>query len=508
MFQRSGAERFPNDAAVPADVTAAPAIDAFFGAVVLCLLVGMTWWLIYSYGYIEDDAFIHLEFARSVSEGRGFVFNGMLVNGDTSPLWVLLLTTVHTVGFGWIASAKILDMLGILVALTGTWRIAHDLARTGTSLRFLVPAALLVVSVNPYFVHWSFSGMEAVTALGISLWAIWSAFAPLGLSTRRATTGALLISVAPLLRPELLLLGAMCGPVLLHQFWRLNTKSTLTQRLLMTIPWGVVMALPTLLWAGYAIHSFGAPVPTTNAAKRGGDLISIATHLSSVYLLGFGVVFAIFPFVARRLMRPHVPLVIWALLLWPLACAAFYLVDHTLVQTRYCLLSMPCFAIAVLWLLAEVTSPAWAWRGLAAMMTAAIATLVLIVYPHVSNKVRLVKNVSDAVAFIRDNIPPGAPIAVYSIGQFAFESRHPLIDIGGITRPDVLPYLSDLPAAIRWAKSQGAAYYIGGDPPEPDAERVFSYSEPFLSWSLDRSRYDTATTTGIYRFATAQTTRP
>jgi hypothetical protein len=492
---------------LPGVASTAPAVNSHVVAVASCLLIGMASWFFYGYGYIEDDAFIHLEFARSVSEGHGFSFNGQLINGDTAPLWVLLLVAIHAGGLGWIAAAKVLDAFGVMLALAGVWRIARDLAGIGTVHRFLAPAALVAISVNPYFVHWSFSGMEAVTALGVSLWAIWATFSPLDPNWRRVWVAAVLLSVGPLLRPELLLLAAVIGPALLYQSWRLQRESGPARRLVVVIALGALMALPTLLWAAYAIHAFGAMVPTTNAAKRGGDLVSVAIRLASVYVVGFGVVFAILPFVARRLIKPQVPILIWVLLIWPLACAAFYLVDHTAVQTRYCLLSMPCFAMAVLWLLTENHPPAWARIGFAAIMVVSILESALMVFPHVTNKVRLVKNVSSAVEFIRDKLPPDAPIAVYGIGQFAFESRHPLIDIGGITRPGVLPYLNDLPAAIRWAKSQGAQYYIGGDPAEADAVLVFSYSEPFLGWSFHRSQYDTATTTGIYRFTAAASVR-
>ena len=465
------------------------------------MLIGVAGWFFYSYGYIEDDAFIHLEFARSLGEGHGFAFNGQPVNGDTAPLWVFLLVAFHALGLGWIASAKALDAMGVGLALIGVWRIARDLVRLSLLQHHLVPAALLMVSVNPFFVHWSFSGMEAVTALGVSLWVIWAAFSPLDLSWQRTWVGALLLSIAPLLRPELSLLAAISGPVFLFHSWQLGSQLKPARRLLVLISLGVVMALPALLWAAYAIHSFGAVVPTTNAAKRGGGLVPVATQLASVYLVGFGTTFALIPFVAKRLVKPKVPLIIWVLLLWPLACATFYLVDHTSVQTRYCLLSMPCFALAVLWLLAEARSTVLMRSGFAAIMVVSILELTMIVFPHVANKVRLVKNVSDAVEFIRGSLPPDAPIAVYGIGQFAFESRHPLIDIGGITRPGVLPYLGDLPATIRWAEAQGAQYYIGGDSPEPGSVRLFSYSNPFLGWSFHRSRYDTEATTGIYRLA-------
>jgi hypothetical protein len=221
--------------------------------------------------------------------------------------------------------------------------------------------------------------------------------------------------------------------------------------------------------------------------------------LASVYLVGFAGTIALLPFVAKRLRGPGVPALVWTLLLWPTACVVFYLVDHTAVQTRYCLLSMPSLTIAVLWLLEESAPAAWLRGATAAMAALCLLVVAAIVYPHVSNKVKLVKSVSTAAAYIRDNVPPDAPIAVFSIGQLAFESRHPLIDIGGITRPEVLPLLDNLPATIRWAEGQGARFYIGGDSPGPDAVRVFSYRMPFVGWSLRHSDYDTSGETGIYR---------
>ena len=461
-------------------------------------------WLIYSYGYIEDDAFIHLEFARSVSEGRGFSFNGQHVNGDTAPLWVLLLTAIHAVGFGWIAAAKTLAGIGVFSTMSAVWCICLDLAGKGAEHRYLPIFGLLVTSLNPYFVHWSFAGMEAVTALGISIWAIWAAFPANGMTWPRLWTGVSAVSLAPLLRPELVFLVAITGPALLYRGWRLSANSSTGQRLFVFVLLAAAMAIPTLLWCAYAFHAFGSLVPTTNAAKRGGDFIAVAKQLVGVYLVGFATILAAFPLVVKRLRRPGIPAALWILLLWPLACAAFYLIDRTAVQTRYCLLSMPSLAIAVLWLLEESVPRVWANRVVAVMVAVSMATVALIVFPHVTNKVKLVKNVSAAAQFIRNNLPANAPVAVYSIGQFAFDGRHPLIDIGGITRPDVLPILGDLPATIRWAKAQGARYYIGGDPPEPDAVTVYSFAEPFVGWTFTHSRYATSTTTAIYRFDDAR----
>jgi hypothetical protein len=454
-------------------------------------------WLWFSYGYVEDDAFIHLEFARSFAEGAGFAFNGRLVNGDTAPLWVVLLAAMHSLGAGWIAASKILGCIGVAVAASGIWRVASSLSGGSPERNYLAPACLLATALNPYFIHWSFSGMESVSALGVSLWAIWAIFSSPAPEWRRLAAGALLLSIAPLLRPELLLLSAVAGAVLLYRAWRLPALPA--SRVLTLALFAMVMALPTALWSAYALDAFGSIIPNTNAAKRGGDLLPVAAKLVTVYAVGFSGTLALLAILVPRLLKHHVPAMIWMLLLWPLACAAFYLLDHTAVQTRYCLLSMPCLTIAVLWLLQKTVNDA-RFRGAVGAITCINLYLAFaIVYPHVSNKIALVKTASAAAAYIREQLPSQAPVAVYAIGQLAFESRHPLIDIGGITRPEVLPYTGDLAAIIRWARGEGAQFYIGGERPAESAEPLYSYSVPFLGWSLNRANYGTTTQTAIYR---------
>jgi hypothetical protein len=43
-------------------------------------------------GYITDDTFIHLQYAKHLADGTGLVFNiGEPVYGCTSPLWAALI---------------------------------------------------------------------------------------------------------------------------------------------------------------------------------------------------------------------------------------------------------------------------------------------------------------------------------------------------------------------------------------------------------------------------------
>ncbi|HKW50623.1 MAG TPA: hypothetical protein VJQ53_02725, partial [Candidatus Eisenbacteria bacterium] len=76
--------------AVPLD-TWRPRHTAILVAIVLLGLGHLAPFL----GYLTDDTFIHLQFAKNLIGGHGFAFNaGEPTYGSTSPLWVLLLAGV------------------------------------------------------------------------------------------------------------------------------------------------------------------------------------------------------------------------------------------------------------------------------------------------------------------------------------------------------------------------------------------------------------------------------
>jgi hypothetical protein len=474
-----------------------PKVSVLFWSVGLCALAVL--WFVFSYGYVEDDSFIHLEFARSVAEGHGFSFNGLVANGDTAPLWVLILVALHSVGLEWIECAKLACALGLVSTVLAIWRFAQDVAGDAARGQRLALAAVLVTVLNPYFVHWSFAGMESVTAIGVSLWAIRATFVG-GISRGKALTGAVLLGLGPLLRPELLLLVGICGPMLLWRYGRDAQSGPAARRWTRLMLLAAIMALPLAAWCAYAQVTFGSPIPNTNMAKRGGPLPEIATRLASVYAAGFPLVLALFPLVAvaRLLRAKRAPAVLWILAIWPLVCVIFYLADHTLVQTRYCLLSMPCLAFTTLWLIEDLDRPALLYASTAAMALVSLATVVLTVIPHVTNKKEGVLRYEEVGIFLREHVPQDAPVAVYAIGELAFKTRHPLVDVGGITRPDVDPYLGDNKGSLLWAKRNGARYFISSEAPEPGAVEVFSTTMPFFGWTFTRTSYRSVTPFAVY----------
>jgi hypothetical protein len=465
----------------------------------LILVAGAVAWFLYSYGYLEDDAFIHLEFARSLSQGQGFAFDGLVANGDTSPLWVVLLAMVHSIGIGWTESAKFLCVTGLAIMASGVWRVSHDLP--GGALPAVQRATLVTATtvLNPFVVHWAFSGMESVTALGLSLWALWMTFLrPPGRGS--PATPALLLGLGPVLRPELSLFAALVGPFILLGAWKSGQPDRKASKLTHAATLLVLLIGPTVIWSLYALHAFGSIVPNTNLAKRGGSLADIALRLASVYGSGFPLTLALLPVAILSMRRAfEIPRALWILACWPVACAAFYLADHTAVQTRYVLLSMPCLTIFVLWVIERMGRP-FLWRtAVAGMLLVSVGTIWLVVVPHVTNKKEAVLRFAEVASFVRDQLPPQAPLAAYAIGEIAFRSQHPLIDVGGITRPGAVAYFGSPEKLVAWARQQGAPYILCSDPPLPGATRVYYTEMPFLGWSFSRQAYRNRQPISIYR---------
>ncbi len=500
----------------------------------LLLALALLWclyWFAHSWHYWEDDAYIHLEFARSLAAGRGFAFNGHVVAGETAPLWVMLLVAMHAIVPDWLVAGKALAALGTVLGLGGAYAFARRLASSMLPARFdatVFPAALVLLAVaNPYFCYWAFSGMESVAAAGLACFAVLAA-------TRARPTAAtflaacLLAGIGPLLRPEMFFLAALLAVPLLGQWRRLPGDGASRSKRTVFAFGSLLAAAPLALWSLYSLHAFGHLLPNTNAAKRAAPADSVVLHLLSIYSLGLplilgglaaGIVYLILrPATVRRSLRNALaaaldppceagaqpslglPLVGWLFVLWSTVAALFYIADHTYVQTRYILVTAPGLMAVVLLLALQLARRAGRVFYLAALV-AALGVSGIIVRPFIRNKALNCQALSSLALYIHRSLPPNAPVADYSIGEMAFISQHPIVDIGGITRPGAIPYLNSPPEEmLRWARSQGARYCICSHP-GPGAALIDSVDMRFVGWSFHPSRYATSSHTELWKLA-------
>ena len=486
-----------------------------FAAAIWCIC-----WFVHALHYWEDDAYIHLEFARSVATGHGYSFNGRLTNGDTSPLWVLMLAAVHAFIPRWLVAGKVLTVLGTIFTLTGVYCFSKHLVKDLNGAQTFAASMVLLLVTNPYFCYWSFSGMETLTALGLAFWGTliavkerptWSSF----------LLGCFVIGIAPVLRPEMMAFSGLAGLLLLKQWSHFQGRPASPKKIFGLLLALFLVVLPVALWSAYAIHAFGHVIPNTNAAKRAGEGGSVLLRILEVYSLGFPVIVAELPGLAvLALIRPSVirkdsnqqnplslfPVEGWIFLIWCAVAVVFYLLDQTKVQTRYILVMAPGLLIALL-AFNYRRLPPWFYRAsLIGALLLAVPISAVSGWLLIRNKVIGDKQVQIMADYVRHHVPAEQPVAVYAIGELAFDSQHPIIDTGGITRPGVIQYMyGDSGGVVQWARQQGAKYYLSDEAPEPGSTLVFSVRTPIVGWYLDYRSYSRSGLWNLWKLPGSQT---
>ncbi len=247
------------------------------------LLFAIAGWLLR--GYVTDDTFIHLRYARHLLELGEFSFNpGEATYGATSPLWIFGIALFMKLG---LAPLTAVWALGILSGLAAILTLDLILSRMTFSDRW--KAIFLIVAVSDvWFLRWTFSGMETPLATFLLLVLLWPVFSgrERGWSITREPLWVRYLGwgaaagLAGLTRPELMLVGPLALPWLLwFEYFRATSgasdrwHSRPHKPLIAALAgWGVVVGP----WLVYAAWAFGRITPGTATAK------SSAIHFAPV----------------------------------------------------------------------------------------------------------------------------------------------------------------------------------------------------------------------------------
>lgn len=462
-------------------------------------------WFVHARGCWDDAGFIHLEFARSLSNGHGFRFDGQVVYGDSAPLWVWLIAGVHAVIPDWLIAGKAVAVAGAVVAMAGVFQFARELARAdGRERSFPFAAAMvLLIALNPVFARWAFTGTEVVAAAGLACWGLAAAFGRLTqpISAGRLLLGCACAGAAPLLRPEMVVFSVLLGLVLFVRW--VNIPLRFGPKLLVFFV-GVLLAMaPAFAWSLYALHVFGSMVPNAYAASVKAPDESALRELLVGYAMGFPVIFfgvlALAGWYVRTRKRgseargDQVFAALgasgWVPFVWTAAICVFYLVHRAHVQARYLLVTAPALTVAVL-ALARMLWPRGYRMGLVAGVVCGIGGSVFVTWPTVSAESKA-ERVYAGLASFAQTLAAGAPVAARRPGELEFLSGHPVIDMSGLMRPGVLPFRNDVTdnRSVWWMHEQGARYVVLDHAPEPGATRVWSRDLPGTGSILGPERH-------------------
>ena len=430
-------------------------------------------------GYLTDDTFIHLQYARNLALGHGLVFNpGERVYGCTSPLWATLIADGMALHLDGLKVARVLGACATLASIG----LFLQLMRRTVATASIRAAATVAWASNAWMLRWSVSGMESPLAVALILAGFVAFTEGQQWGSRPVRTGALW-ALAALTRPEAVLLLVLWGVFLI-----IDTENRAGLRRLV---FGVVS--PILIYGSWLVFSrayFGTFWPETLAAKAAGGE-GLAFHAANLWrqvkIVGAtdgalaAVLLAALAFGGRRVWPRHIAaqrLVPWA---WLVGVPALYVARGVPVLSRYLLPLLPVLAwlawrAAERWWIGDAGAremPARTRR--ATLLTVALAALVvtqnLVVYrtavlPQVTSFTGgLERSLMRWGRWFGSHSSEGAQIAAPDIGAIGYFSQRRVLDLAGLVSPRMIPLLEhatqeDVISQLRFASFARPDYLI------------------------------------------------
>jgi hypothetical protein len=404
-----------------------------------------------------DDAWIHFQFARNLSQGHGFSYNpGEPQPGSTAPLWTVLLAGVGLFTQDFLRPAIVLSALFLLLTVC----LSYGFTIWLTGSRWAGFLAGLGVGLAGRLLWAGLAGMETTAFAALSVAAVWG-YSVKGL---RPST-ALLFALASQIRPEghALFALALLEWVIVNGKWLMaNRRSAARQLFGVLLVYGVI-ALPYTL---FSLSITGNPLPNTFYAKVGDEqFFSLRTFRKTLWLHWSDnpvalilAILGLFPTWKRSRLT--------ALWLVGLPLLTAVLVDQVWHHGRYTMPLIPfqmvVAAVGAHWLVkrageqgrkraGEQGSRGEKEKSLLRASAPLLLCFLLVLgagwqFRHWATM--LAQNVNEILEidvalgeWLAANTPPDALIAVDDIGAIGFLSGRQLVDINGLVSPEMWPAL-------------------------------------------------------------------
>lgn len=210
--------------------------------------------------FLGDDSYIHIGFIMGLLNGDGFAFTGNITYGSTSPLWVILGSFVSILTDDPEFSIRLLSGIFTFLSVFLFIKLA-DALKLKSTIKFIATLSFLL---NPFFLRWALSGMEATASVAMLLFLIY-AYSD-RYHVRHPYIYGILLGASILLRPEFIVFSLILILYLLfiHPHHKKQTIKTVFTVLIVFAGW--------LLFA--YLH-FGTIIPNTYKAKAGSGFFTM-----------------------------------------------------------------------------------------------------------------------------------------------------------------------------------------------------------------------------------------
>lgn len=473
-------------------------------------------------GFTMDDAWIHMTVARNFLEGSGWgIVRGHTLSVSTSPTWTILVAVFYFALRDPVTAVMLLSFLCSLAAALLCYLLTAKL--TERPVLGLLAAVILLFHPSPL---WGMaSGMElplVLFMLFLSLYLYYSADPD---SSMRRIVVPAVIAVSAMTRPELFLLIPLA---FLDTFWKLyRTDSSEARRLAFRTFLVQVIVTAVVLAPYFAFNKItgGLWFPTTYYAKtvvRGVGLSAavaardpywIRESLLGVPLRQIEDMAAWFGKTNLFMLLLLVPgaigfsrycatkacargsLLVLAMCVIPyvmgVTSPSAYLSNHA---SRYWVI-FPAMAAVLCGVALDVflrlgRHVALAWFCAIMLLLAPFRTTyraIQLVATDVDSTERMYRPVGE---YLRDNIGPGAVIAVNDIGVIGYYADRDFIDVMGLASPEIWPAIQrkpgkkiDFGAFRRFLQERKVDYLVLSPQYYPELTNDSKTFKPLKSWA-------------------------
>ncbi len=423
-------------------------------------------------GFPLDDSWIHIEYARSIYEGRPWEYSpGCPSTGATSPLWAVLLSLLFFLSSD--SAFLILEVYFVSAILyVGSTFLAGLIVRDYTNSTLFAHLAIIGFVLTPRGTWLMLSGMESPLFILLILVGIYNADKPgWKYNLLMGVIGGLLF----LTRPEGVLFLLVGLPIRFLSTWK---ERELNLRRLSSFGGSIILACVIAVpWIMHCISVTGLPLPDTFYAKSGDVSLSSITIWNEFW----AATFREFPFTIIGLFGGILLIfkgrsyswafVIVMLLIYFVSIPYAVLVNNARYMTPLIFL-LTMISVAVVGLLADLlwTNPPNLKTELSYSLTATILILIIII-PTTPAFVRQadffgnsVKNINEMQVtigqWIYENTPPNAKFAIFDAGAIRFFGNRTVFDLAHLVTPELAHGNYTILETFEWLRDRGCNYTV------------------------------------------------
>jgi hypothetical protein len=432
-------------------------------AIGLWLNIGVAQTQLGTYTLHLDDAWIHQTYARNLANGNLFAYtDDRPSTGSTSPAWTLLLAVGHALGAKPVVWALALGFLFHVLISTAVFHLSLSLFHN-EKLAF---ASAILTALEWHLTWSSLSGMET------SLFVFMTLLFQLLLQTipHKPVLLSLVGGVMFLVRPEAALLFAI-GALWIGSRLQQEPKRALRVLGLMCLVF-LLTILPNL---AFNMVVSGKPMVGTFYAKYVQWVMpwepwKALRYLWTViqYFAMEGSLLLLFPLsllaivLAAHEHRTRIaPLVLWGIGL-PIAYSFILPVLYN--RGRYVMPLIPIIIALGTWGAFKILNSV-AYRRVGAAIIVLSFVLMLVFWVNgiqaYALEVRVIESQHMEVAkWLKENSPADAVVATQDIGVLAYFSGRRLIDLAGLTEPEIIPVMHQPKRMGAYIREKGGTYVV------------------------------------------------